>query len=174
MSQRNDAAAVTKAAKAVDRDDVVALLQLATAARLARLARRKPRPSPMPNDFVGAAPAIGSPESAFGEDGELRVNIPTPMRAPRARRNPRRAAGDMRLVTLSGRGAFPRFGTARYAKADFVRRKVRANDEAGKATHVFMLVGAYYDVDNHSNDRLTLHDLEVMLEKRIINMEDPQ
>jgi hypothetical protein len=139
--KRNDKAAVAKAAKAVDRGDVVTLLKEAF---LTRPRRSPPRPV--------SPPTASAPSS------------PTPRRR---RSSPRRGRGDMRHVVAGWSARFGKFGSKRYKKAAYVRDKIAKAEDGFK--FVFSLVGAYYDPEGM--DKLSLHDLDVMVEKGIIKIE---
>jgi hypothetical protein len=170
MPARNDASAVKKAAKAVDRTDVMTLLRDALHVRLPKEAP-KVGWGDIRKDNRAAVP-IGDPRSGFGEDGELRVgggraSPQSPLGG--RRRSPRRTdySTRMRKVVLRPYGKWPRYGTARAAKTEVVRTKLKERE--GQETLVRHLLGLFYEHEGKSG-AITFHDLEVMEGKSLITI----
>jgi hypothetical protein len=75
----------------------------------------------------------------------------------------------MRTVTAGWSGRYGKYGSKRYTKAAYVRGRIAKAVELAISLRVYELVGAYYDPT--TQDRLSLHDLDVMVEKGIIKLE---
>jgi hypothetical protein len=141
---RNDKASVAKAAKAVDRQMVAGLLRMLAGDRAK--ARRKPKPyTPTPRPYAPSPTPVS----------------PSPRRRGGPRRSPRRST-DLRTVTWTGFGRMPKYLSKRWKKANFVKEKCAAKPDV----RVYNLVGAYYD----DTERLDIHDLDVLVEKRLITI----
>lgn len=181
-AQRNDAAAVAKAAKAVSRPDVMALIRQCLGARLPKLPVRSLRDKLLeqaaqggrPMDVFGRrAPPIGSVESGFGEDGELKVGS-TAVPERKARRTVTRVdfATKQLVVTKTAFGRWPRYGTKRFAKAEVVRQRLKEYEDRGDVCKVRHLLGLPYDSgDAGKPGSITYHDLQVMEEKRLLTIQ---
>lgn len=163
-AQRNDASAVAKAARAVSRPVAEALIRLRLGARLPKVVAQpvtlpEPMPEPVPTPSDALTRISEAASAALGSSSGGRR---------RRRSSPRRNANlDYRKVTRTAFGTLPRYGTKRWDKMKTVRD---ALDQAADGyLYVWQLVGRHYDT---SADTLSIHDLDVMVEKRLININD--
>lgn len=185
MPVRNDASAVAKAARAVSRQVAAELVRMRL---VARLPRQRAIPAQLPslgdrrfNDELmqrevwdGAAWIwVGSQQSGLGEDGELKVPSSSGGAGSSAGGRSRRRSSPRRSAHLDYRkvrkalGSLPRYGTKRYDKAWTVRDAL--SNAADGYLYVWQLVGRHYD---SGKDTITLHDLDVMVEKQLITIND--
>lgn len=170
MAKRNDTAAVRKAATEVDRQALASVLRHMLADRLPK---RKARRAILPN--VGDTRWNADRMRRERWDGSAWEPVPTPVpttpstpSAPTRRRRTRASFTDkMRKVTERPFGDWPRYGTARSAKARVVRDKLK---ELGGETTVGRLLGLRYEHEGKYG-AITMHDLEVMVDKALIRIE---
>lgn len=171
MAVRNDKAAVAKAAKAVDRVAATTLLTKLLANKVvARLsAKRREAIEKINYELTSPSPKV-SPSPIGASFGASSRRSPSGrLRGPR--KAPRRG-NDWRKVEWIGPvyGTKARGGSKRAMKANWVREEIGKRLASGLSTPVYVLVGAYYD--NDSLDKLSLHDLDVMVEKNLITISD--
>lgn len=174
---RDDAKASAKAAKACPRGAVTLMLRDLLHARLPKVA--PPEPDLMQeriDRFVGYNPTASAvaqrASDAFNADREKfgaprdSTRLATPRRSPRRTTS---AQGNL-LVKQQKWGKWPRAGTARAAKTTVVRDKLMARDGECRA---YSLLGLLYTDPKGKTGRITFHDLEVMVDKGLILLENP-
>lgn len=173
------AMAVAKAARGVDRDALASVLRDRLASRLPRMRRATPPLYPYQRQAMEALAQGGRPMDSQASGAGFDWDVPTPTPAPamprtegRARRRSRvDYSVKQRIVELKPYGKWPRYGTARAAKTEVVRTKLKAREEQGLTTRVRDLLGLYYEHESKRGS-ITFHDLEVMQDKFLINIKE--
>lgn len=163
MPARNDSKAVQAAAHTVDRDAIASLLRDALTKRLPKVPVRKARTVRVYNSEMMRY----EDRVVVAEDDRIVV----PMEVPRADRSRKRSRVDyatkQRIVELKPYGKWPRYGTARAAKTEVVRNRLKERTEAEQVTKVANLLGLTYEWEGKVGS-ITFHDLEVMADKYFI------